>query len=53
VFQDDINGILSPVADGGFWRISNLSAAAVTGGSPGTRSRHFSLANQQQAANPS
>ena len=53
VFQDEINGILSPEVDGGFWRISSLLAAAVTVGSPGTRSEHFTLAHQQQAVNPS
>lgn len=52
VFQGEINGMLFPEADGGFWRISSLLATAVTVGSPGTRSRHFTLANQQQAVNP-
>lgn len=53
VFQDEINGIHFPEVDGGFWRISNLLAAAVTVGSLRTKSGHFTLANQQEAINPS
>lgn len=52
VFQNEINGILSPDANGGFWRIFNILAAAVTVGSPGPMGGHFSLPNQQQAVNP-
>lgn len=53
MFWDGINDLLSIEGNGGFWRMSKNSDAAVTVGSPRTRTRHFTHTTRQQVVNPS